>query len=139
MRRGALLNDAQNIGMSPILVAGGENAVGNCDAMAGFCGPMSVTLAGLPVVLMAPWGGSSGLPNVAAFAATAAVATVPAAAAAASTLRRDTGSIESPPRMIGLDDRTMAQKNLPKRLNRTFQKNNGMTKGKIPNRQRQDT
>jgi hypothetical protein len=41
--------------------------------------------------------------------------------------------------MIGLDDRTMAQKNLPKRLNRTFQKNNGMTQGKIPNRQRQDT
>src|ERR1700682_506165 len=98
MRRGALLNDAQNIGMSPILVAGGENAAGNCDAMAGFCGPMSVTLAGLPVVLIAPCGGSSGLPNVAAFAATAAVATVPAAAAAASKSRRDTGSIEAPPR-----------------------------------------
>src|SRR5262249_12184606 len=93
MRRGALLKDAQNIGMSPIFVAGGENAAGNCEAIAGFCGPGSVKLDGLPVVLIAPCGGSSGLPNV---AATAAVATVPAAAAA-STLRRDTGSIEMPP------------------------------------------
>src|SRR6516164_3312072 len=97
MCRGALLNDAQNIGMSPILVAGGENAAGNCDAIAGFCGPGSVKLDGLPVVLIAPWGGWSGLPNV---CATAAVATVPAAAAA-STLRRDTGSIEMPPVAIG--------------------------------------
>jgi hypothetical protein len=99
------LKDAQNIGMSPTLVAGGENAAGNCDAMAGFCGPGSVTLAGLPVVLMAPCGGSSGLPNVAAWAAATAVATVPAAAAAASTLRRDTGSIKTPPRMIEPDAR----------------------------------
>src|SRR5262245_28174442 len=91
MRRGALLNDAQNIGMSPTLVAGGENASGSWDAMAGFCGPGSVKLDGLPVVLILPCGGSSGLPNVAALAA-AAVTMVPAAAAA-STLRRDTGSM----------------------------------------------
>src|ERR1700690_1781892 len=97
MRRGALLNDAQNIGMSPTLVAGGEKAAGNCDAIAGFCGPGSVTLDGLPVGLTAPCGGSSGLPKV---PATAAVATVPAAAAA-STLRRDTGSMGAPPAMIG--------------------------------------
>src|SRR5271154_4888355 len=100
MRRGALLNDAQNIGMSPTLVAGGENAAGNCDAIAGFCGAGAVTLDGLPVGLIAPRGGSSGRPYRAAFAATAAVATVPAAAAA-SRLRRDNGSIEAPPRMIG--------------------------------------
>src|SRR5262245_49362471 len=88
MRRGALLKDAQNIGMSPTSVGGGEKASGNCEANAGFCGPGSVTLAGLSLVLMAPWGGRSGLPNVCAFAAMLAVTTVPAAAAV-STLRRD--------------------------------------------------
>jgi len=75
----------------------GLEIAGNCDAIAGFCGPGSVKLDGLPVVLIAPWGGWSGLPNV---CATAAVATVPAAAAA-STLRRDTGSIEMPPVSCG--------------------------------------
>jgi len=79
------------------LVAGGENAAGNCDEIAAFCGPGSLKLDGLPVVLIAPCGGWSGLPNV---CATAAVATVPAAAAA-RTLRRDTGYIEMPPVMIG--------------------------------------
>src|SRR5215472_10777230 len=91
MRRGALLNEAQNIGMSPTSVGGGENALGNCEASAGFWGPGSVKLDGLPVVLIWPCGGSSGLPKLAALAA-AAVATVPAAAAA-STPRRDTGSM----------------------------------------------
>ena len=62
MRRGALLNEAQNIGMSPTSVAGGENAWGNCEAIAGFCGPGSVKLEGLPSVLIWPCGGSSGLP-----------------------------------------------------------------------------
>src|SRR5215475_14356683 len=93
MRRGALLNEAQNIGMSPTSVGGGENALGNCEASAGFCGPRSVELDGLGVVLDWPCGGSSGLPKLAAFAAAAAVATVPAAAAA-STPRRDTGSMK---------------------------------------------
>src|SRR6516164_7452007 len=78
MRRGALLKDAQNIGMSPTSVGGGENAPGNCEASAGFCGPGSVKL--------------DGLPKLAALAAAAAVTTVPAAAAA-STPRRDTGSM----------------------------------------------
>src|SRR5262249_9117455 len=92
MRRGALLKDAQNIGMSPTSVGGGENAPGNCDASAGFCGPTTLKLDGLPVVLILPCGGSSGLRNLPALAAAAAVATV-AAAAAASTPRRDTGSM----------------------------------------------
>jgi hypothetical protein len=93
MRRGALLKDAQNIGMSPTSVGGGEKASGNCEANAGFCGPGSVALAGLSLVLIAPWGGRSGLPNVCAFAAMLAVTTVPAAAAV-NTLRRDTGCMK---------------------------------------------
>ena len=90
MRRGALLNEAQNIGMSPTSVAGGEKALGNCELIAGFCGPGSVTLAGWFLVLISPCGGSSGLPKLAALAA---VATEPAAAAA-STVRRDTESMD---------------------------------------------
>src|SRR5262245_46559601 len=97
MRRGALLKVDQNIGMSPTSVGGGENALGNCEANGGFCGPGSVKLDGLFVVLIWPCGGSSGLPKVAALAAAAAVATVPAAAAA-SMPRRDTGSMHMPPR-----------------------------------------
>src|SRR5215472_2639732 len=93
MRRGALLNDAQNIGMSPTSVAGGEKAPGNCELIAGFCGPMSVTLDGWFLVLISPCGGSSGLPKLAALAAVAAVASEPAAAAA-SMARRDTESID---------------------------------------------
>src|SRR5271157_1068251 len=100
MRRGALLKDAQNIGMSPTSVGGGENAPGNCEASAGFCGPGSVKLDGLAVVLIWPCGGSSGLPKLAALAAAAAVATVPAAAAA-STPRRETGSIRASPSGTG--------------------------------------
>src|SRR5262245_9354626 len=84
MRRGALLKVDQNIGMSPTSVGGGENALGNCEANGGFCGPGSVKLDGLFVVLIWPCGGSSGLPKVAALAAAAAVATVPAAAAAST-------------------------------------------------------
>src|SRR5580700_4684276 len=60
MRRGALLNEAQNIGMSPTSVAGGEKAPGNCELIAGFCGPGSVTLAGWFLVLISPCGGSCG-------------------------------------------------------------------------------
>src|SRR5262245_21333944 len=92
MRRGALLKVDQNIGMSPTSVGGGENVLGNCEASAGFCGPGSVKLEGLPRVLISPCGGSSGLPKVAALAA-AAVAIVPAAAAV-STPRRDTDSMK---------------------------------------------
>src|SRR5277367_979353 len=92
MRRGALLKEAQNNGEEPTSVGGGEKALGNCEAIAGFCGPGSVTLDGLAVVLIWPCGGSSGLPKLAALAVEAAVATEPIAAAA-STLRRDTASI----------------------------------------------
>jgi hypothetical protein len=38
--------------MSPTSVGGGENALGNWEASAGFCGPGSVKLDGLPVVLI---------------------------------------------------------------------------------------
>src|SRR6266404_2287403 len=69
MRFGALLNDAQNCGMSFVSVAGGDEAAGNWSAIAGLCGPASVRLAGF-VALIAPCGGSSGLPNEAARAPT---------------------------------------------------------------------
>src|SRR6266852_275509 len=93
MRRGALLNDAQLSGMLPTSVAGGEKADGNWSLIAGFCGPGSAMLLGL-VALIAPCGGSSGLPkDIAAFsgAAVAAVmvaaATTPPTAVAANTSR----------------------------------------------------
>src|SRR6516164_9794171 len=93
MRRGALLNDAQNIGMSPTSVAGGEKAPGNCELIAGFCGPISVALEGCSLVLISPCGGASGLPKLAALAAVAADASEPAAATA-SMARRDTVSMD---------------------------------------------
>src|ERR1700759_517715 len=63
MRRGALLNDAQVSGMLPTSVAGGENAAGNWSLIAGFCGPGSLTLRGF-LALIAPCGGSFGLPKL---------------------------------------------------------------------------
>src|SRR6201991_3270142 len=90
MRRGALLNDAQVSGMSPTSVGGGENADGNWSLMAGFCGPGSVTLLGF-LALIAPCGGSFGLPKLislftgvaaSAVGIVAAVTTPPAAVAA---------------------------------------------------------
>src|SRR4030081_943256 len=63
MRRGGLLNDAQLSGMLPTSVGGGENAAGNWSLMAGFCGPGSVLLLGI-LALIAPCGGSFGLPKV---------------------------------------------------------------------------
>src|SRR4029077_890696 len=80
MRRGALLNEAQICGMLPTSVAGGENAGGNCSLSAGFCGPGSGALAGF-LALIAPGGGSSGLPKEAAAAAVVDIA-IPAAAVA---------------------------------------------------------
>src|SRR5260370_41238084 len=62
IRFGALLKDAQNCGMSPTSVAGGDDAAGNWSAIAGLCGPGSVRLAGI-AVLIAPCGGSAGVPN----------------------------------------------------------------------------
>src|SRR6478672_12462468 len=89
MRRGALLKDAQLSGMLPTSVAGGENAPGNWSLIAGFCGPGSLTLLGF-LALIAPCGGSLGLPKVislftgVAFAVVivAAVTTPPTAVAA---------------------------------------------------------
>src|SRR6202163_2513543 len=89
MRRGALLNDAQLKGMLPTSVAGGENAPGNWSLIAGFCGPGSLMLLGF-LALMAPCGGSFGLPKLislltgVAFAVVivAAVTTPPTAVAA---------------------------------------------------------
>src|ERR1700745_3399589 len=63
MRRGALLNDAQLKGILPTSVAGGENAAGNWSLIAGFCGPGSLMLLGF-LALMAPCGGSFGLPKL---------------------------------------------------------------------------
>src|SRR5260370_28120518 len=95
MRSGALLNDAQLSGMLPTSVGGGENADGNWSLMAGFCGPGSVTLRGF-LALIAPCGGSFGLPKVislftgAAFAVViVAVVTTPPAAVAANISRLD--------------------------------------------------
>ena len=88
MRRGALLKEAQNCGRSPTSVAGGVKACGNCPAMAGFCGPGSTAARGLPCVFTMPWGGSSGLPGVAALAALAMLAK-PTAAPVPSMLRRE--------------------------------------------------
>src|SRR6266404_3101526 len=89
MRRGALLNDAQLNGMLPTSVGGGENAPGNWSLMAGFCGPGSLMLLGF-LALIAPCGGSFGLPKLislftgVAFAVVivAAVTTPPTAVAA---------------------------------------------------------
>src|SRR6266850_6523790 len=89
MRRGALLNEAQLSGMLPTSVGGGENADGNWSLMAGFCGPGSVMLLGF-LALIAPCGGSFGLPKLislftgVAFAVVivAAVTTPPTAVAA---------------------------------------------------------
>src|ERR1700754_3122908 len=94
MRRGALLNDAQVSGMSPTSVGGGENADGNWSLMAGFCGPGSMTLLGF-LALIAPCGGSFGLPKlislltgvVASAVVIVAAAIAPVAAVAANMSR----------------------------------------------------
>jgi hypothetical protein len=91
IRLWTLLNDAQNAGISPTSVAGGLFGLGNCEVSTGFCAPWSPSAAGL--ALTAPSAGSSGLPNVAARATVAAVATAPVAPNA-SMLRRENGSID---------------------------------------------
>src|SRR5215813_8771196 len=115
MRRGALLNVAQLSGMVPTSVGGGEKADGNWSLMAGFCGPGSVMLLRF-VALIAPWGGSSGLPKEtaafsgAAAAAVAAAVATPAATVVASASRLDI--ILATPFRLGrrdLDDGTWAR------------------------------
>jgi len=87
IRFAALLNDAQNCGMLFVDVAGGDTAAGNWSAIAGFCGPGSVKLAGF-VALTAPVGGVFGLPKDWACALAAAATSEPPAVAA-RILRRD--------------------------------------------------
>src|SRR4030081_3958478 len=83
MRFGALLKDAQSIGMPPTSVAGGNCAEGNSLPIASLCGPGSLRFPGaLP--LIAPCGGRSGLPNEAARAALAVI-TAPAADTASTS------------------------------------------------------
>src|ERR1700722_20849615 len=75
-RFGALLKEAQSIGVPPTSVAGGNCAEGNCLPMASLCGPGSLRFPGA-LALTAPCGGRSGLPNEApraAFAVTIAPA-----------------------------------------------------------------
>jgi hypothetical protein len=72
--------------MSPTSVAGGLIADGNCEVSSGFCGPGSRKLPAL--ALIAPCGGSSGLPKAAAVAVDAVAATAPAALNASTTGKR---------------------------------------------------
>ena len=95
MRRGALLKEAQFICTPPTSVGGGENADGNWSLMAGFCGPGSVMLRGF-LALIAPCGGSFGLPKeisrftgVALAVAMVAAVTTPPTAVAANISRLD--------------------------------------------------
>src|SRR5258706_9620423 len=87
MRRGELLKEAQFICRPPTSVGGGENADGNWSLIAGFCGPGSMMLLGF-LALIAPCGGSFGLPKeISCFtgvapAVVAAVTTPPTAVAA---------------------------------------------------------
>jgi hypothetical protein len=74
MRFDALLKEAHVVGMPPTSVAGADCADGNWPPMTGFCGPGSVRFPG-PLALIAPCAGSSGLPNVAPFAADTVAAT----------------------------------------------------------------
>jgi hypothetical protein len=77
MRFGALLNEAQSIGMPPTSVAGGNCAEGNWLPIASLCGPGSLRFPGA-LASIAPCGGASGLPKEAACAAFAVI-TAPAA------------------------------------------------------------
>src|ERR1700686_4104438 len=82
-RFGALLNDAQSIGMPPTSVAGGNCAEGNWLPIASLCGPGSLRFPGA-LALIAPCGGWSGLPKEAARAAPAVI-TAPAADTASTS------------------------------------------------------
>src|ERR1700730_10721889 len=95
MRRGALLKVAQNMGSSPTSVAGGEKAPGNWLDMAELLGPGSVALDGFFKVLIAPCGGTSGLPYDWARACPAAAAKP--AAVATRRLRRDRSFLSRSP------------------------------------------
>jgi hypothetical protein len=87
IRFGALLNEAQSMGMPPTSVAGGDCAEGNWLPMARLCGPGSVRLPGL-LALIAPCDGWSGLPKEAALAALAVI-TAPAADTASTSRLED--------------------------------------------------
>src|ERR1700730_9956168 len=84
-RFGALLNEAQSIGMPPTSVAGGDCAEGNCLPIASLCGPGSARVS-RPFALIAPCGGRSGLPKEAACAALAVIIAPAAETASMSRL-----------------------------------------------------
>src|SRR5882724_998920 len=84
-RRCTVLKEDQICGMPPTSVGGGENADCSRSLIAGSCGPGSVTLAGF-LALIAPSGGSSGLPKEPAFAADTVIAAPMADAANRSRL-----------------------------------------------------
>src|SRR6267378_6584961 len=94
IRRDAVLKDAQICGMPPTSVAGGENADGNWSLIAGSCGRGSVALAGF-LALIAPCGGSSGLPKEPAFAADTVIAAPMADAANRSRLENMASLLEN--------------------------------------------
>src|SRR5882757_195263 len=94
-RFGALLNDAQSIGMPPTSVAGGNFAEGNWLPMASFCGPGSRRAPGV-LALIAPCGGWSGLPNEAALAA---LAVITAPAADTASISRLENIVVAPPKI----------------------------------------
>src|SRR3954447_25683870 len=73
IRFGALLKEAHGVGMPPTSVAGGFCAEGNWLPRTSLCGPGSRRFPG-PFALMAPCGGSSGLPKDPAFAADTVIA-----------------------------------------------------------------
>src|ERR1700737_4156831 len=71
-RFGALLNEAQSIGMPPTSVGGGNCAEGNWLPIASLCGPGSLRFPG-PLALIAPCGAWSGLLEEEARAARAGI------------------------------------------------------------------
>src|SRR5882672_5351283 len=102
MRFGALLKDAQSIGMPPTSVAGGVCAEGNWLPMASLCGPGSLRFPGA-LALTAPCAGWSGLPKE---AARAALAVITAPAADTASISRLENIFVSPiqNRMMGISE-----------------------------------
>src|SRR5260370_42586662 len=84
-RRCTVLNEDQICGMPPTSVGGGENADCSASRISGSCGPGLAPLAGF-LALIAPSGGSSGLPKHPAFAAHTSISARMAVAAHRSPL-----------------------------------------------------
>src|SRR6201987_6344145 len=95
MRLDALLDDAQVVGIPPTSVAGAACADGNWSPSAGLFGAGSVRFPG-PFALIAPCGGSAGLPKVPAFAADTVIAAPMVDAANKSRLENMIVHLECP-------------------------------------------